>query len=169
MSNMRVKIGFVGLCLMALGFVGCYHLGEQPVPFQKIYIAPPTNASYAPRVQAVLLTQIREFLLKSKRVKLVDEAAADATLTLNITSYQRTVAAVNEKDPDIAKSLSLGLTVEYSLYNVREKKDFFKNKTVSETMSIVANTFTLAAEYQRMPELTRSVANTIVNTILSTW
>ena len=62
------------ITLSLLVFGGCSHysvINKDAFPFETIYIDPVNNNSYAPNVQALFDTQIRQKLLESGAVRIV--------------------------------------------------------------------------------------------------
>ena len=81
------------LCLLVLFMAGCqsYQLGDPAqLDFKSIYIKPVTNDSFAPQVQALLSSQIRELFIRDSRTQMVnDHKEADVILFVNLISYNR--------------------------------------------------------------------------------
>ena len=75
--------GYLALTVISV-LTGCaaYHLGSGAyIPFEKIYVHPASNESFAPQSQALITTNIRKTLLRDGRVKLVSsEEFADVIL-----------------------------------------------------------------------------------------
>ena len=76
---------FECLALIVFGVLtGCtaYQYGSSvDLPFEKIYVHPASNESFAPQSQALITTNIRKTLLRDGRVKLVSsEEFADVIL-----------------------------------------------------------------------------------------
>lgn len=134
--------------------------------FKTIYVAPTANKAFVAQVQGVMTKQIREELIRNG-ISLQDKNLADVTLSTTIKDYGRAVGAVYETDPDNAKSLSLSLTIECELVDNSTGKVYFKTN-VSHSISINANDYAQAIEYQKMPVLTREVAKKIAMVILNT-
>ena len=173
------------LALFALAFIsGCnsYQLGNPvELPFESIYIKPVTNDSFAPQAQALLSAQIRETFIRDGRTKLVTSREdADAVLLINLTEYNRLVAARQSEDTTLAASFNLILAAEVSLFNQNKGDYYFKERIIKESSSAYANnpyaTPTTAQtqdflqmEYQAMPRLTHDLSRQIADEVLSTW
>ena len=173
----------VSLLCSCFFLLGCsaYRLGSPTeIPFDSLYIQPTQNSSFAPQAQQLLSSQIRKSIIRDGRVLLannMDEAAA--RLEIKLVDYQRRSSAYSSDDIDVARSYSLSLVAEVSLWDLRKNAYLFKDRTfhVSEQSyrgnpydnSVTsANNFN-AAEYNSMPILTRSLAEKISHHILSPW
>ena len=173
------------LALFAFSFIsGCnsYQLGNPvELPFESIYIKPVTNDSFAPQAQALLSAQIRDIFIRDGRTKLVtSREAADAALLINLTEYNRLVAARQSEDTALAASFNLVLAAEVSLFNQNKGDYYFQERIIKESSSTYANNpYTTPAtaqtqdflqmEYQAMPSLTRDLSRRIADEVLSTW
>lgn len=156
---------FILVGVLMSTFVGCtrYRWG-MPVDkasFKTIYVAPAKNRAFVAQVQALLTRQIREEILRNGQLHLAPKSKADAILTVDVESYGRSIGAVYETDPDTAKSLSLTLSVKCELKNVQTGKVYFKERGVSHSLSVSANDYAQAIEFQKMPQVTRDVAKKI--------
>ena len=160
---------------------GCaaYHLGSSAdLPFEKIYVHPASNESFAPQSQALITTNVRETLLRDGRVKLVSSVEfADVVLYIKLKDYTRTARALQSTDTEIARSFDLRLVAEISLFNRSTGRYLVKNRIVNErstahTENPYKNTSIdqyALAEYQSMPRLTRGLSRKISDIILEAW
>ncbi len=81
---------------------GCanYKLGlpEGP-PFRTIFIPAVVNNSFAPQMQILLTTSLREAFARGKTVRIANSRKdADATLEITVTGYQRRMATAQQQD-----------------------------------------------------------------------
>ena len=81
---------------------GCanYKLGlpEGP-PFRTIFIPAVVNNLFAPQMQILLTTSLREAFARGKTVRIANSRKdADATLEITVTGYQRRMATAQQQD-----------------------------------------------------------------------
>lgn len=155
---------------LGLFLSGCHYYVGYPIDqtnLKTIYVAPAKTEAIVPQMSAVLTRQIRENLVRNGGIKLVAIDNADAILETNITQYGRSVGTVDENDTDIAKTLSLNATIECSLRNQHTGKYYFKDQSISTSLSINANTSAQSIEYQRLPQLTEKLAQKVSTLILN--
>ena len=173
---------FECLALIVFGVLtGCtaYQYGSGvDLPFEKIYVRPASNESFAPQSQALITTNIRKTLIRDGRVKLVSsEEFADVILYIKLKDYTRTARALRSTDTEIARSFDLKLVAEISLFNCSTGRYLVKDRIVNEmstahTDNPYQNTFIdqyALAEYQSMPHLTRGLSRKISDIILGAW
>lgn len=142
---------------------GCQYRSGYPInhtEIKSICVLPAITQAIVPQMSALLTRQIRENLIRNG-ITLTTEAAADATLETSIINYGRSVGSVEETDTDIAKTLSLNATIKCSLKNNRTGGYYFKDQSLSASLSINANESAQAIEYQRLPQLTEKLAKKI--------
>lgn len=168
--NIKRFFCFVLGCLLLAGcmltFSGCtrYHAGYpvDATSIKSIYVAPAVKKALGAQISAVLTRQLREGILRNGGIGLAGKYDADATLETTITHYGRSIGTVEEYDTDTAKTLSLNITVQCSLKDNRTDAYYFKNQTFSASISINANDAAQCIEYQRLPQLTRKLAQQVV-------
>lgn len=155
--------------LLCLILPGCrYHTGY-PVAntsIKTICVLPTKTEAIVPQMSALLTRQIRENLIRNG-IALGAEDTADAVLEMSITTYGRSVGSVDEADTDVAKTLSLNASVKCSLRNRLAGDYYFKNQSLSASLSINANTSAQAIEYQRLPQLTEKLAQKVSTLIFN--
>ena len=142
----------------------CYHAGY-PVAssgIRSIYVAPAVNEAIVAQMSGVLSSQIREEITHLGIANLGSKADSDATLETTVTNYERSIGTVDEYDTDTAKTLSLNATIRCSLKNNISGEYFFKDKTFSASLSINATDSAQSIEYQRLPQLSRKLAQQLV-------
>ena len=181
MSLIRTTFfGYLALTVISV-LTGCtaYHLGSGAyLPFEKIYVNPASNESFAPQSQALITTNVRETLIRDGRVKLVSSVElADVVLYIKLKDYTRTARALQSTDTEIARSFDLRLVAEISLFNRSTGRYLIKDRIVDElstahTDNPYQNTSIdqyALAEYQSMPRLTRGLSRKISDIILGAW
>ena len=161
---------FLGGIILILSLSGChYHVGYpiDQTHIKTINVTPAVTDAIVPQMSAVLTRQIRENLIRSSRIKLADYDHADAILETTITAYTRSVGTVDEADTDVAKTLSLSSSIKCSLKDRITSKYYFKDQSVSASLSINANTSAQAIEYQRLTQLSEKLAQTVAMLIFN--
>lgn len=178
--------GIIALfALAALGFcAGCksYQLGHPAeLPFETVYIQPAKNDSFAPQVQALLSSEVRERVIRDGRVKLVaDPNAADAILTMTVTDYMRRGGSRSQSDTETAQDFDLILRVRLDLYDQVEGNYLFEGRRIeARTTSYVNNPYAgagatdtqglIQSEYNAMPQLARELGRKASDELLSAW
>jgi hypothetical protein len=163
---------------------GCksYQLGSPAeLPFDSIYMQPVSNDSFAPQAQALLSAQLRDAFIRDGRTKLVTSAeAADAVLLVKLTEYDRSAAAFDSNDTEVASDFDLTLVAQVSLFDQNKGDYHFQERVLQESSNAyVSNPYANAAaantqdllqsEHQAMPRLTRDLARKIADEVLSPW
>lgn len=153
------------LVVFAVSLSGCrYHAGY-PVgksSIRSIYVAPAVTEAVVAQISSVLSRQIREEIAHLGIAMLGSKTDSDATLETTITNYGRSIGSVEEYDTDTAKTLSLNATIRCSLKSNLSGEYFFKDKTLSASLSINATDSAQAIEYQRLPQLSHKLAKQLV-------
>lgn len=144
---------------------GCRYRAGYPVNtanIRTIYVAPAVNKAIVAQVSTVLTRQIREEILRSGIAHLGSSANdSDTVLEVIVTQYGRSVGSVDEYDADIAKTLSLDMSAKCSLRDNRSAQYFFKDQTVSASISINATDSAQSIEFQCLPQLSRKLSQKI--------
>lgn len=170
-----MRPGLIFSCLLALGLLasGCahYQLGTGgKLTFQRLYVAPVANETALPQAVALVSAQIRESLLRDGRVTLVSaEADADATLVITLTNYGREVATVRPDDTGLARKFNLTLEAKATLRDQRTGTLLFENRALSSQRQAFTDSGQLQAEYQTLPLLAASLAESVRNAVLDVW
>lgn len=150
---------------------GCrYHAGY-PVAksgIHTIYVAPAINEAIVAQMSGILSQQIREEITHLGIAALGSESDSDTTLETTITDYGRSIGSVDEYDTDTAKTLSLNATIRCSLKCNSTGEYYFKNRTLSASLSINATDSAQSIEYQRLPQLSHKLARQLVMLIANT-
>lgn len=160
-----MRIYFFSLTVLISCLAGCsnYKVGY-PIDrtnLKTVFVLPAKTRALAAQMSGVLSQQIRENILRCGTLKLAKNIeAADAVLETEITDYGRSIGTVEEYDTDVAKTLSLNASVKCSLYD-HKGNYFFKDQSFSASVSINATDSAQLIEYQRIPQLTREIAQKI--------
>ena len=167
--------------MLVLFMAGCqsYQLGDPAqLDFKSIYIKPVTNDSFAPQVQALLSSKIRELFIRDSRTRMVnDQREADVILFVNLISYNRDKAARRSNDTVLARNFDLNLNAEISLFDQNSGSYLFEDRVLTQTYSTYTDNpyeqvqvpSLVQAEYQAMPNLARKLARKIADEVLSPW
>ena len=150
---------------LMLVFSGCRYRAGYPIAqseIRSIYIAPAVTEAVVAQMASVLSRQIREEVTSLGIARLGPKNNSDATLETTITNYGRSVGSVEEYDTDTAKTLSLNATIRCSLKSNTSGAYFFKDRTLTASLSINATDSAQAIEYQRIPQLSRKLAKQLV-------
>lgn len=159
------------LALFALILSGCRYRAGYPIAksgIQSIYVAPAITEAVVAQMSGVLSRQIREEITHLGLVRLGSKTDSDATLETTITHYGRSIGSVEEYDTDTAKTLSLNATIRCSLKSNLSGEYFFKDRTLSASLSINATDSAQAIEYQKLPQLSHKLAKKLVMLIANT-
>ena len=154
------------ICILLLNcLAGCsnYKAGY-PIDhtmLKTLFVLPAKTRALAAQMSGVLSQQIRETILRNGTLKLAKTIeSADVVLETEIIKYGRSIGSVDEYDTDLAKTLSLNTSVKCSLFD-HQGNYFFKDQTFSASVSINATDSAQLIEYQRIPQLTRELAQKI--------
>jgi hypothetical protein len=139
------------------------------LPFETVYIAPVHNDSVVPQMQTVLSAQIRQKLLQHPRVKLASNSEADVTLTATIVHFDQSVAATMSDDTVRAKSFTLNVRAECSLFDNRTGKYLFRSHVVGASINSRAEGDYLRNKSQVIPQLSLKLAEQIGNAVCNPW
>ena len=153
------------LTVLTMILSGCrYHAGYPLARsgIQSIYVAPAVTEAVVAQMSGILSRQIREEITHLGIASSGSAIDSDATLETTITHYGRSIGSVEEYDTDSAKTLSLDATICCSLKNNSSGEYFFKDRTLSASLSINAADSAQAIEYQRMPQLSHKLAKQLV-------
>jgi hypothetical protein len=152
---------------------GCshYQLGtDTKLAFTTLYIEPVANKTLLPQAQALMSTQLRERFARDGRVTLVNSPqGADATLTVSIDDFHRTVATVREGDTGLARKFTETFGAVCTLRDNRAQKNLFVNRPVSTHRDAFTEGGQLQSEYQTLPLLAESLSERIAHAVLDVW
>ena len=164
----------IRMCLVwscALVLSGCHHyqLGmPSELPFKTVYVAPVENSSFAPQAQAVLAQQVIDALMR-EGVKVTDAHRADATLSIELVDYTRTVSATQPEDTLLAQSFAAEIKATAALVDNRSGLVYFSDRLHASSQQVFVDEGFQSSEYQAMPAVLRQLAANIVSTVVSTW
>ena len=153
------------LVVLTIMLSGCRYRAGYPIAksgIQSIYVAPAVTEAVVAQMSGILSRQIREEIIQLGIASLDTETNSDAVLETTITNYGRSVGSVDEYDTDIAKTLSLSATIRCSLKNNKTGEYFFKDRTLTASLSINAVDSAQSIEYQRIPQLSHKLAKQLV-------
>ncbi len=175
-----------GLLLLSLisGCSGRYQWGNAgTLEFQTIHVLPVTNESFAPQAHVVLAGQLRDFIIRDGRLRLVNSAeAADAILEVRLVEYLKMGSTRDPNDTTRVLTTDLQLEASVSLLKGDSNEAWFRNRNITASSSVYSSNLfaspgsvadlrqdTLEAEFQEMPNLTRELARRIADSILNAW
>ncbi len=170
-----MRLGLLCSCLLAFALLsgGCahYQLGTgSELTFRTLYVSPVSNTTALPQAVALVSTQIREHLLRDGRITLVNSPEeADATLVVVLTDYGREVATVRPDDTGLARKFNLTLSAKATLRNERNDRVLFEDRLLTSKKQLFTDSGQLQAEYQTLPLLAESLAESVRRAVLDTW
>ena len=152
---------------------GCanYKLGlpEGP-PFRTIFIPAVVNNSFAPQMQILLTTSLREAFAKGKTVRIANSRKdADATLEITVTGYQRRMATAQQQDTGQPASFYLNLNAHGTLVNNRTGDIYFKSRPFVGKIQSYGGDKLVERERQNLHILARNLSREIQQEVTSTW
>ncbi|MEM8549598.1 MAG: LPS assembly lipoprotein LptE [Verrucomicrobiota bacterium] len=168
---MRPALLFAFTVLLLL-LNGCanYQLGTPgELPFRSIYVEPVRNNTFAPQVSAVLSDQIVEKLQQQPNLFVSDQSQADVTLMTTVVEYDREIGATQRSDTALAQSYNLIMRCNISLRDNRTGEIIMNSRSVQAEQQAFVDGGFLTAEYQALPVLTRDMARSITNEVVSVW
>ena len=164
-----------------LPFFGCtsYHPGigaNIPLPFDRVYVAPVKNESFAPQSQALLTKSVRNKLANQPGIKLAESPDNAAVLEITIIRYGQSSAGYEyvekqngDKKYDDWKAYDVNMSVSCSLVNGKTGKVCFKDRKVSASVECRDRENYQEAKYQAMPQLIQKLADKICEDICNVW
>ena len=166
------------LVLAVLAACSHYQLGTgSKLTFKTLYIAPVENTAGIPQASALFSAHLRDAFIRDGRVAIVNSPAhADATLTLNLVNYTRNMTTARGDDAGLARKFDLGIYALCTLTDNRAAKPLFENRPVSATLQIFTTptpgstqSDQLQAEYNVMPLLADTLAESVAHAVLDVW
>ncbi len=163
------------LCILSsvLCFTACanYRLGTgSTLKFSTLYVAPVSSEALIPQARVLVTTQIREALLRDGRVTLVDSPEqADATLTVSLHSYNRTVAVSRPDDTGLARRFDVTLQAQATLVDNRTRQPYFTQRPLEAKRGVFTDSGLVPSEYEALPLLAEILGNEAVHAVLDTW
>ena len=164
-------IATAAVCLMLPTACANYQLGTgAKTKFATLFIAPVSSKVVIPQAQALITTQLREAFIRDGRISLADSAdAADAVLTISLTSYDRTVAVSRADDTGLARRFDVTLQAQATLVDNQNKKTYFAERPLRATRGVFTDSGLVPAEYENMPLLAEQLAKETVHAVLDVW
>ncbi len=166
-------LSLFALACLCLGVVSCshYRLGNTTAPtFTTLHIAVVESETPLPQARALISTQLRDAFLKDGRVRLVNSSAqADATLTVTLENYSRTVVVARPDDTGLARRFELTLQARATLTDQRTQVAQFTDRALSARSDALTDSGQQQAEYQALPLLAAQLAEITRQAVLDRW
>jgi outer membrane lipopolysaccharide assembly protein LptE/RlpB len=168
---MPPRLTFAVSFALLLAACAHYHLGtDGKLAFATLYIEPVENKALLPQASALVSTQLRESILRDGRVALVnDPAQADAVLHVTLTNYSRAQTAARSDDTGLARKFQLTLLAVCTLRDNHTSKVLFENRPVNAVKEAYTDSGQLQSEYNTLPLLAASLADSIAHAVLDVW
>lgn len=161
------------ILFLPLLLAGCahYQLGTAgKLAFTTLYVAPVASTAVVPQARALVSAQLRQVFLQDGRVTLVDSpAAADVTLQVTLTNYGREAAVAQRNDTGLARVFNLTLGATCTLHDNRTGKDLFAGRPIRAAKEAFTDSGQLQAEYDTLPLLAASLAQSAAHAVLDVW
>lgn len=145
------------------------------LPFKSLYLNTVINESFAPNIHALFQNQLRQTLLEQTPLTLCKTAdVADVQLDLRLVHYDRSARSRSSSDPGRFNALNLTIGVELSLYDRKAGNYLIEKSTLLSSEPIFFdrtynNSNLNEIEYEALPIISRKLAESVVNQILSYW
>ncbi|HXA14283.1 MAG TPA: LPS assembly lipoprotein LptE, partial [Opitutaceae bacterium] len=108
--------------------------------------------------------------LNDGRVALVNSPAqADAILHVTLTQYSRAQTAARADDTGLARKFQLTILAECTLRDNRTGKVLFEKRPVSAAKEAYTDSGQLQSEYNTVPLLAASLADSVAHAVLDVW
>ncbi|MDR2737672.1 MAG: LPS assembly lipoprotein LptE [Puniceicoccales bacterium] len=167
------------ICVFRLAIVlatalasGCMHYSRgsgTSLEFERIYVAPVKNDSYARQAQALLTGQIREKLANQPNLELALSPENAAVLRITITEINRSVATASKDDTAYARSFDVIMSILCTLVDEKSGKVYFEDYKISDSVECFVVDDYIGAEYQIMPHLTEKLADRVCEAVCNPW
>ncbi len=166
-------IKFLSFFLLICFLSGCMHYTSgtgSKLSFSTIYISSVKNNTLAHHIQSTLGAQIREKIAEHPQLKLVNSAEnAEVCLKVKITDYEQSVATTMPDDSIRAKSFTLKIAAQCSLYDNRTQKYLFENHTVYASIDSRAEGDYHWNKTKTIPQLSSKLAEEIYDIVCKPW
>ncbi len=169
---MRTIFNFLILTTLSILMCACNYTLKgtaQPLPFKKIAVKQVVNNSYAPQASNPLMVQVSTMLSQTPALTLTSLDDAQAVLEITLDDYTKNVYATRYEDTDMARAISVTLSANCTLRNLKTGEVIFKNRPFSVKNNIYNDQSFLDGEYQNMTTLTGMLARKIVDSVLGIW
>jgi hypothetical protein len=151
---------------------GCAHYSKgsgSDLPFDRIYVAPVKNDSFAPQAQALLTKQIRSKLVNQTNLEIAPSPSNAAILEITITKFGQSIATTSRNDTVQAHSFDVKMTVVCTLRDSETEKVYFSDYSVSDSVECHGEGDYQGAKHQIMPQLTEKLAEKICEIVCNPW
>ncbi len=168
---MPLRLTFAVVFALLITACAHYRLGTGgQLAFTTLYIEPVENKALLPESTALVSTQLREAILRDGRVTLVnDPAQADAVLHVTLTNYSRAQTAARSDDTGLARKFQLTLLAVCTLRDNHTSRLLFENRPVSAVKEAYTDSGQLQSEYNTLPLLAASLADSVAHAVLDVW
>ncbi|MDR0693402.1 MAG: LPS assembly lipoprotein LptE [Puniceicoccales bacterium] len=141
-----------------------------PLEFDKIYVAPIRNDSFAPQTQEVLTRRVRSRLTNISGLELAPSPENAAVLEITIIEFGRFLATTQEDDTSQAKSFNIRMAIHCSLSNNLTGRVFFRDYRISDFIEChTSNDDFQTLQYQAIPRLANKIADKVCDVICHLW
>ncbi|MDR2628502.1 MAG: LPS assembly lipoprotein LptE [Puniceicoccales bacterium] len=162
----------VCLAILVLG-AGCMFYSMRPntpLEFDKIYVAPIKNDSFAPQVQESLTKQTRTKLTNITGLELASSPENAAVLEITVVDFGRSTATTQEDDTSRAKSFNIRMEILCTLSNNITGRVYFRDYHISDVVEChTSNGDFQAFQYQAIPRLANKLADKVCDIICNLW
>jgi outer membrane lipopolysaccharide assembly protein LptE/RlpB len=165
----RLVLGVLGLLLCGGLLAGCgYRLqGEAASPrIHRLHVAAFSNGTFKAGVDGLVGSAVLRQLRLDGRMRLTDEAAADAVLAGRVTTYENEAVAVDQND--IGRRFRVRVVLQLSLTDRRAPAEGFKTQIDGEAFYTtgVGVADTRAAEEEATVRAARDLAERILTRLV---
>ncbi|MDR0742162.1 MAG: LPS assembly lipoprotein LptE [Puniceicoccales bacterium] len=141
-----------------------------PLEFDKIYVVPIKNDSFAPQTQVSLTKQVRTKLSNIVGLELALSPENAAILEITIVDFGRSMATTQEDDTSRAKSFDVKMAIICTLRNSVTGRVYFRDYRISDVVEChTSNGNFQAFQYQAIPKLTNKLADKVCDIICNLW
>jgi hypothetical protein len=156
--------------MLSAGCISYFSERNAPLEFDKIYVAPIKNDSFAPQAQELLTKQIRKKLATHPGLEVVSSPENAGILEITIVDFGQSTATTSDNDTIRAKSFDVRMAVVCTLSNSETGKVYFTDFSIVEAVEChVLNNDFQASQYQAIPKLTSKLADRIYDFIYNLW
>jgi hypothetical protein len=136
-----------------------------PLEFDKIYVAPIKNDSFAPQTCVTLTKQVRTKLANISGLELASSPENAATLKITIIEFGRLMATTQEDDTSQTKSFNIRMAILCTLSNNVTGRVYFEDYRISDFIECHSNDNFQALQSQAMPKLASRLADKVCDII----
>jgi hypothetical protein len=141
-----------------------------PLEFDKIYVAPIRNDSFAPQTQVSLTKQVRTKLSNISGLELSSSPENAATLEITIVDFGKYMATAQEEDTSRAKSFDIRMVILCTLSNNVTGRVYFRDYRISDVVECHTSKDNLQElQYQAIPKLANKLADRVCDIICHLW